>query len=269
MSYTNVDLVRHHFSSAWPSCDQVNDQPLVVDSDETISFFNGAVDDSTVRVKSLRPHTPERQTLILAASNLVSSVPLVPGSVVVASDSSLGTLFVENQDYVVNYPAGTLAVKSGGLLALGETVTVWLQSFTLYASGSDYQLDSATATIRRLSGGNIALGETVYLDYVPLYTGYGEVILANAVTEANGLVAGEVDPEGKFDADPTLQAAATYRALETLCLTVASRHLSARPDSDKAASTWMKLAELYAAKSRQLIREFRPPLNGPTNPMLS
>jgi hypothetical protein len=210
-----------------------------------------------------------RTTLVLAAVNQISSVPLVPGSVVVAADSSLGALFIENQDYVVNYQASTLAVKSNGALEVGDTIAVWLQTFTLYQGGSDYHVDSSAGTIRRLSGGEIAVGETVYLDYVPLQPSCDESVLATAVAEANGLVAGEVDPEGQFDADPTLQAVATYRALETICLTVASRHLSSRPDNEKAALAWIKLAELYAVKSQQLIRDFHPRLDGPMNPMLS
>ena len=269
MSYTNVELVRHHLVAAFPTQEKVADQPLVLESDY-VTLFNGSVEESSVTVKSLQSNLPTRVTITLNGerNSLVSS-PLAPGTVLAASDSSLGTIYSENVDYVIDYALADLIIKNGGALSIGQTVTVWYQPYFVYSVGIDYQLDTEHGRIKRLAGGAIASGETVYLDYSPVYLSFNDELLTNAVLEANGLVEKEVDPNGQFGADPVLQASATYRALEIICRASAARELSSLRGEDRTALAWMKLAEMYAARSEQLLRSFRPPIDGATAPVHS
>jgi hypothetical protein len=270
MSYTNVEQIRHHLVAAFPTSQQIVDQTLVLDGDEYLPFFNGAVDDTTLRVKSIQSNNLTRSSVTLSGSpTSLTASPLVPGSVVVASDSSMGTLYVENVDYAVDYSAGTLAIKSGGGLGVGQTVCVWYQAFALYRAGSDYQLAADKGEIKRLADGDVADGEMIYLDYAPILDSYNDDVLNNAVAEANSLVEHEVDPDGQFGADRTLQSAATYRALEIVCRTSAARELSSRRGEDRTALAWMKLADQYGASSAELLRVFRPPASGPSAPVHS
>lgn len=270
MSYTNTELIRHHLVGAFPLAESIADQALVFENDDYLSFFNGAVDESTLKVKSVQSNELIRTTVSLSSNpTSLTASPLAPGSVVVASDSSMGTVYVENADYAVDYSSGTMVLKSGGSLGGGQTVTVWYLAFTLYTEGSDFQVKADGGEIRRLTGGNIAAGETVYLDYSPIHDSYNEDVLDNAVAEANSLVEREVDPDGEFGADRTLQAAATYRALEIVCRTSAARELSSRRGEDRAALAWMKLADQYAENSEALLKGFRPPVTGPSSPVHS
>jgi len=270
MSYTNTELIRHHLVGAFPLAESIANQPLIFENDDYLSFFNGAVDESTLKVKSVQSNELIRTTVSLSSNpTSLTASPLAPGSVVVASDSSMGTVYVENADYAVDYSSGTMVLKSGGSLGGGQTVTVWYLAFTLYTEGSDFQVKADGGEIRRLTGGNIAAGETVYLDYSPIHDSYNEDVLDNAVAEANSLVEREVDPDGEFGADRTLQAAATYRALEIVCRTSAARELSSRRGEDRAALAWMKLADQYAENSEALLKGFRPPVTGPSSPVHS
>jgi hypothetical protein len=199
MSYTNAELIRHHLVGAFPLAESIANQPLVFESDDYLSFFSGAVDQSTLKVKSVQSNDLVRTTVSLSSNpTSLTASPLAPGSVVVASDSSMGTVYVENSDYAVDYFSGTIVLKSGGSLGGGQTVTVWYLAFTLYSEGSDYQVKADGGEIRRLTGGDIAAGETVYLDYSPVHDSYNEDVLDNAVAEANSLVEREVDPDGEF-----------------------------------------------------------------------
>jgi len=270
MSYTNVDLIKHHLVAAFPAQENIYDQPVILEGGDYVTFFNGAVEQSSVMVKSVQSNTPTRVTVTLNSERTsLASSPLVRGSVVVASDSSLGTVYIENVDYIIDYVLADLVIKSDGALSTGQTVTAWYQDYIVYNIGSDCQVDDNSGRIKRLSGGNIVSGETVYLDYSPVYKSFNEEILNNAVLEANGLIEKEVDPEGQFGADSVLQACATYRALEIICRTSAARELSSLRGQDRTADAWMKLAEVYAARSEQLLRLFRPPLAGPTAPVHS
>lgn len=270
MSYTTVEQVRRHLTLPGVFADRVYDQKFVFASDGYLSFCGNAVADGSLLVKSV-----QNDELVLYRINLTAATvtltagPIVPGSVVAASDSSLGTVYLENEDYGIDYTRGELTVKPGGKLTLGQTLAVWLASFKLYEAGVDYQVNYSTGEIRRLSGGKIVLGETVYLDYTPVYKNFNEEILAQAVLEANGMVAAEVDPDGRFGADPVLGSAAACRALEIVCRTAVAGELALSNGDDGKALAWLKLADSYAERAETLIKSFRPPLAGPSLPALS
>jgi len=267
VSYTNVEQVRHHLVARFPIQDCIRDQIMVVTGNDYTPFYGGAVEESSFRVKSHQTNEPTRTSFNLASGrNSLVSAPLVRGSVVVASDSSLGEVYIENLDYIVDYDTGDLIAKSGGGLSSGQSVTVWYMVYTLYEAGSDYQVRAERGEIRVLAGGDIADGEAVWLDYQPVHQSFNEEILANAVVTANGLVEREVDPDRQFGADTTLGAAATCRALEIICRTAAARELTGKHGADKNALVWMKLADEYTEQADKLLRAFRAPYSGPAAP---
>ena len=270
MSYTTAEQVRRHLIIPYPVEEQVTDQPLTLTGSGFVRFFGGAVEAVSVRVKAVRSQTPQRVKVQFSdGSALIASGMIVPDSVVVASDSSLGTVYVENVDYVVDYSGGRLTAKVGGCLSSTETVTVWYLPYALYEDGSDYSLDAPGGQIKRLTGGAIASGETVRLDYRPVFVSVSDEIVENAVALANGMVQTEVDSDREFEANPGLSAAATYRALEIVCRAAASRELASQNGADKVATVWIKLADDYAVRSDQLLTGFRPPFTGPRNPQRS
>lgn len=268
MSYTNAEQVRHHLVIPFPVEDQVMDQLVTMSGSDYVRFYGGAVDAESFRVKSIRSRKPTRATAAFSnGSAVITANPIVPGSVVVASDSSLGTVYVENVDYVVDHGSGSLAVKAGGALLSNHQVTIWFLPYALYEALSDYSLDAGHGRIKRLAGGDIAAGETAWIDYRPIYVSVAEEIVENAVTMANGMIEREVDPEGQYEADSSLSAAATYRALEIVCRAAASRELASQRGADKVAAGWMKLSDDYATRSDLLLRNFRAPFSGPRAPV--
>ena len=270
MSYTTVEQVRRHLIIPYPVEDQVLDQAMILTGNDYVRFYDGGVDAVSVRVKSIQSLKPVRSTIVLSGGTaIIAAGMIVPDTVVVASDSSLGTVYVENVDFVVDYGGGRLTVKAGGALSSTQTVTVWFLPYALYEEGSDYALDAAGGQIKRLAGGTMASGETVELDYRPVFVSVADEIVQNAVALANGMIESEVDPERQFEVDSALGAAATYRALEIVCRAAASRELASQRGGDKVATVWIKLADDYAGRSDTLLRNFRPPYTGPRNPARS
>ncbi len=270
MSYTNIELVRHHLDAPFPIQERIRDQVMVLEGDEYVVFFGGAVQADSVNVKSVRGNDLTRTTLAVTGSKIVvSGTPIVRGSVLAASDSSLGEVYAEGEDFVVDYNAGVIAIKEDGAISIGRDLTVWYQAYHLHSSGADYLIDASRGSIKRVSSGSIGDGETIYLDYTPLFASYREELLENAVVEANALVEKAVDPSREFGADPVLQQAATYRALEIVCRASAGQELSSLNRSDKPALAWMKLADDYGARSEKLVSSFRPPRTGPSAPVRS
>lgn len=270
MSYTNIDLVKHYLEVSYPLQSKVNNQALVLEGNDYLTFYGGEIDEASFIVKSIRSSNLNQQLVTFdSTAVLISSAPLIPGSVVIASDSSLGKVYVENMDYVVDYNEGKVIIKDGGSLTISMTVNVWYQVYYVYIAGSDYKVDASQGSIKRTSTGNIALWETVYLDYIPIYKSYTEEILNNAVVEANSLIEKTVDTDKQFGADLVLQAAATYRAVEIVCRTSAVRELSHLKSNDRTALAWMKLADYFAEQSKTLLESFRPPFNNFSTPKLS
>ncbi len=269
MAYTSEELVQRHLATGAPVVAAITDQPLVAGTGNAVTFYSGAVDDTSVVVKSPAGASLQRVGLTLqTGANQIAAAPLVPGSVVAASDSSLGEIYTENTDYVIDYRHGLLYVKSGGDLAAGASIVVWFRPYLVYAAGVDYTVTAASGELRRLAGGEIDPNETVYIDYAPLYTSVDEVLVQAAVLEANDLIGKEVDPGSQFGADPVLQAAATNSALAIVCRSLAARALISSPGDDRAATAWMKLGEQYGAISERLIKAFRPPFDNPAPPRI-
>lgn len=259
MSYTNAELVRQHVANPLPVKSVVRDQSVALSGSDFISFFGGAVDPSSLRVKAVRTTLPRRIQVILAETPVgFSQAPVVQNSVAVASDTSLGTIYTENVDYLIDYLSGTIIPKSGELSA-SDAVVVWCVPFTLYVAGVDYVVDDQRGRIKRLAGGSIADGETVILDYLPLDAHLSDSLIEHAVTMANGMIESEVDPARQFEADRSLESAATYRALEIVCRAAAGRELSRQCGEDRPALAWLKLAEDYRTRADAMIDSFRPP----------
>jgi hypothetical protein len=267
MSYATVNQISQYLLSNAPVYQRIRDQKVILRTGQYVDFFEGPVDDSSFIAKSLRPGTLQRirVTLTSAASNIGTS-SLVPGSLVVASDSSLGVVYQENRDFVVDYDTGTVTIKDGGTLSPGMSVTVWFLPYTVYQNGTDLMLDAARGRIRAMASGDVADGETVLLDYTPNFGGFTDDLINTAVLTANRLVAAEVDPDGQFGADPTLATAAAYRALEIVCRILAGRVLTANRTGERTAPVWLKLAGDYGSRADHLLKSFRPPVIRPSSP---
>lgn len=267
MSYTTADLVRKHLATAGPVRETITNQPMVLSDDGYRRFFSGPVDPSTVTVKAIPGGAPQRTTDVFTGDLVIlPSESLVPGSVIVADNTSLGYLYRENLDYVVAYDTGRVQLKDGGDLEPGSTVAIWFLPYIIYETDVDYALRSDPGEIKRLAGGAISSGQTVYIDYAPRYAELDEDLIRSAVLEANGLIERQIDPDASFGADPSLQAAATCAALAVLCRASSIRALGTGSADDRAATVWLKVAADYAARSEELLRSFRPAAPGPSRP---
>lgn len=270
MLYTSVEKVKQHLISVFPIQERVIDHPVVLTGIDFSTFFGGAIDDPTVVVKSIQSNDLKRAaiTLGISATALPDSL-LIRGTVVVSSDSSLSTIYVENQDYIIDYSSGTISIKSGGALTSGQQITIWYGNYVKYDDGSDFVVSSFDGRIRRTPNSGMASGETVYLDYSPIIDTYNDVMIQNAVDESNSLIEKTIDPDQQFGIEPLIQIAATYRAVETVSRASAARELSSQRGEHNVALTWIKLADEYARRADELIASFRPPVKGPSAPATS
>ena len=269
MPYTTAEQVRNYLFTNAPQSRSMSNQPLMVDRNDAIPFFGGSIKPGSLTVKSIRTRELQRVQIIAGTKVVFANSPAVPESVVVANNSSLGVVYAETVDYLINYAGGTFSLVAGGAISPGAGLIIWFQPYSVYAEGNDYAVNPERGEIRRLLSGDIVLGETTYLDYTPEYLSATEQMVTFAVTAANGVVERTVDPSGQFEADPILGMAATYRALEIICRAAASRDLSYLPGQDRSARVWIQLAGEYASRADDLLSSFRPPVTPMSLPTLS
>ncbi|MFZ1684010.1 MAG: hypothetical protein WAU88_07735 [Candidatus Zixiibacteriota bacterium] len=266
MAYTTVENVRGHLVPSFPLQERVQNQAVILSTSEVHFYPGPVVEDSFVaKVRRVQAHC-RVQIALGEGGTRFSTSPLVSGSVVVASDSSLGAIFEEGTDYVVDYFTGLISAKQEGHLSVGQNVIIWWIPFAVLVRGVDYHLNAERGTIQRMSGGQVTDGESVFLDYDPLSSDFSEPLLISAVAEANSLIEREVDPQGEYGADAALGLAATYCALEIICRTAAARELSSLRSEDKIALAWITLADSYQTRSEKLMSAFRPRVSGPARP---
>lgn len=269
MSYTHRDAVRGYFGSPYPVLQAIADQPLALHGTDYIPFFGSAVDSDSVRVKGRRSVSPERFVGKLAGLAVVFSPgPIDEQRLLVASDSSLGSIYEPSRDYIIDAPNGRLSAVPGGALAENAPVAVWYFPWRIFQPGVDFALDAPHGKLRRLADGDIGDGESVLLDYRPIHAGLIDDLIESAVSEANACIELAVDPAREFGANPVLHAAATHSALALVCRAAATRELSSTRSSAGAPTAWLTLAREFAARSDDLLRAFRRPSPEPAKPKL-
>ena len=259
MSYTNIELIKKHIEFIQPVSESIFNQLVVCNSNSGIKIFNGSILENSVKVKTINSTKPTKKTVTISEDSFaIHTTPIVRDSLICASDSSLGRLYTEHIDFVIDYQNAVCTIKAGGQLALTDTITFFFIPYSVYSENSDYKIDYPYGEIQRITTGNIQVGESLYIDYAPVYNNYTDDILTNAVTEANAIIERDVDPNKEFGADLVLQTAATYRTLEILCRSSAMRELIASSKKDNVNS-WLKLADMYLQRAENLVISFKSP----------
>ncbi len=269
MSYTNLALVKKHVT--------LDDIPGGVRGDYSVTFSDlnwvslpgrGLVDNS-VAVKVLKDNAPIRERITLNEGvNPLSYSRLVPNSITVASDDSMGTIYIENVDFSIDCGNGSIRLLAGGSIGAGTVVSVWYYYYSVYNKDIDYSVNTQYGMIKRLSGGSIQANQTVLVDYELSANQLNDELIAEAVLEANAVIEREVDPQRQFGADLTLQTAATYLAVSLVCRMAAASDLRYGEYGRQTAPSWLSLAESYREDYRRLLKGFHPQaarLNRPTH----
>jgi hypothetical protein len=266
MSYTNVELVNKHVIAPPTEPGTAITLSVQPTGSEWSPLTGGVLQTGSVRVNALTRNQPLSETLQFQASQAQSALsPVTKASVTIASDSSLGTLYIENIDYTIDYQSGAISAVAAGAISSGATTHLWYFPLTTYTESVDYEVDYTLGRLRRITSGGIVSGQDLQVTFVPVTQSLDESVYAEAVNEANQLVSATVDPSEDFGADLNLQAAATYLAAGIVCR-VAGTFALANNSDRKSASSWLALAESFRNDGASALDRFRPPrkrLSGP------
>ncbi len=270
MSYTNTDLVKSHIRLSAMSPSAIFDYPAKLTGTDWAELPGEVIKEASVVVKAITSTEPYYERITLAdVPVILSGGPAVPMPVAVASDSSLGRIFEENVDYMIDYSGCTVSRISTGTITAGSALSVWYFRYQAYVENQDYQVDYLKGRVSRLSGSAINSGQQVLVDYELSPSGREDSIIEAAVGHANGIVEAQVDPGGKFGASPILQGAATFLAVSFVCRMAAAIDLGSGAATSQNAAAWLSLAESYRRDFDEMIKNFHPDAGRPKPPVLT
>ncbi len=265
MTFTNIDLVKKHIlehelgtvSRENVACRLVGETPFQLPH---ILLLSGSE-----KVKAKEQNAPIQESVDFASSETaqLAHEELIPDTMVVANDSSLGKIYVENLDYSIDYDQGRITRLSNGSIPPASSVVVWYLSFRIYQKDTDYQIDYNKGQIKRLSSGDIEDGQWVLVDYGVEFALLNDEVIENAIKEANDQVIKYIDPSYANSTDQSLVTAETYLAVSILCNVKAMEAMTQNVASGSGwqahslSLAWSKMSSTYRDQAYQLLQRFR------------
>lgn len=265
MAFTSPELVRTHLSNVRLGETAIADLPVVLNGTETVQLPHTGLVAGSVVVTSRRATAPTQESKSLAAAWVgLSYAHLVPETVVVAKDSSLGTLYFENIDFIVDYAGGRIKRIPGGSITSGQTVVIWYEYYHVYVLGDDYTVNEATGQLTRRSTGAIADGQTVRLDYIVALGTVSDDVIERAIAETAETVLSLIDPSYQDQPTDGIVIGATHWAVAAVCrmragATLADNAITAGA-ARTAAQTWLGLSTEYDRTGRDHLSRFAAPV---------
>jgi hypothetical protein len=260
MPFTTNEIVKkhildHHIGSAIVS----NEAAQIAASDPT-QLRQQMILASSETVKAKEQNIPIRETITFSSGDEVQlgHPKLIPDSIIVASDSSLGIVYVENIDYHIDYNLGTARRLTVSAIPANSEIVIWYQFYRVYQRGIDYDIDYQAGTIRRRSSGAIEAGQWVLIDYTSEYGSLDDASIDNAIAEANEQIISFIEESYRESSDRGLVMAETYLSVSIICRIKAMESLS--PVRAKAsgndAQSWAAISEMYSKEAFNILSRF-------------
>ena len=219
MSYASVDMVRKHIQTpgAFASSTCIRGEAVILNGTAASGLQHSGLIESSEKVKAIQQLYPIVETVVIAdeVCNLANA-DIVPGSLVLASDSSLKEVYTENEDFLANFEKGDLVRIDGSKLEVGQSVNAWCYCYKVFKKESDYTISYTDGKISRIDSGSIASGQQVLVDYdieAGVFT--DDVILA-AISEADAQMMTAIDQSLIGNSVSVLAVAETYLAIAIL-----------------------------------------------------
>ena len=254
MALTDVETLKKIIQALAIDIPNVMNERLILTLFEAGQLQHNNIDEDSESVKIIRQLLPAADAgnpITLngnTAANLDNQKP-VWNMVVVADDLLLSTVYVENDDYIIDYISGTIERATvGSTITDGQAVYVWHVPFVVLVSGDDYNIDYDNGIIKRRAGSSIPNKATVFVDYSHSQATVTDTVLVEIILEMESFIEPKLKPGFSLDsADEGLKAASTNYCMYLYCLSASLKelHVSGKENSDDLARRWHELADKY------------------------
>lgn len=261
MSFTNIDLVKKHILEHAFGTTYIENVYCHLLAETPFQLPHINILSNSEKVKGKEQNVPTQENISFSSSEEVSlSHPeLIPDTVVVAKDSSLGQIYVENIDYSIDYDNGRITRIPNGSISQGSQVVIWYLFFRIYTKDTDYRIDYGKGQIKRMSSGEIEDGQRVLADYTVGFGLLGDEVIANAIVEANDKILKIIDPSYSNSTDQSLVTTETYLAVSILCNIKAIEVITQNPGTTAKSLSlaWSDMSSVYQERASDLLKKFK------------
>lgn len=270
MPFTTSEIVKKHILDHHLGSTNVENESVRLQGTDWIQLQKHVILAGSEKIKGKEQLEPTREDVSFASadSQSLSHSELIQDTVVAASDSSLGTIYIENIDYHVDYDSGEITRLTGGSIPSGANVSVWYLYYRVYEKGVDYDLDYRRGRVKRISFGAIESGQSILADYTAEYGALDDEAIENAITEADARIVDFIDSAYHDSSDRLLVSAETYLAVSIICGIRAMESVSptlGRTGSSEAMS-WTALSDMYKKEAYNILSKFAGPGNRLNSP---
>ena len=270
MSFTNIDLVKKHIREHQLGTTNIENVSCQLLDETPFQLPHINLLPNSERVKGKEQNIPTQENISFSSSDTVSLAhqELILDTVVVAKDSSLGQIYVENIDYSVDYDNGRLTRIPDNSIPQGAETVIWYLYFRIYTRDTDYSIDYNQGQITRIASGVIEDGQRVLADYTVGLGLVSDEVIANAVVEANDKILKIIDSSYSNSTDQSLVTAETYLAVSILCNIKALEVMTQNPGSaaKSLSLAWSNMSSVYRERAFDLLKKFRKDPGGLCSP---
>jgi hypothetical protein len=265
MSFTNIDLVKKHIGEQELGSVSKKNAACQLTGETYFQLPHIMLQTDSEKVKAKEQNVPIQETVSFSSSDtmLLSHQELIPDTVVVANDSSLGEIYAENIDYTIDYENGKITRIPSGAIPAAVSVVIWYFYYRVYSKDIDYQIDYAKGQIRRISSGEIEDGQWVLVDYTVEYSLINDEVIENAIKEANDQILQYIDATYSNSTDQALVTAETYLAVSILTNIKAMEAIN-QPvgtgsfgQAHSISLAWAKMSGVYQGQAYEMLKQFR------------
>ncbi|MCK4223928.1 MAG: hypothetical protein KAX39_02030 [candidate division Zixibacteria bacterium] len=274
MAFTNMDLVKKHILEHELGTVSKENVACRLEGETPFQLPHVLILIGSEKVKAKEQNAPTQESISFASSDAVQLAhpELIPDTVVVANDSSLGEIYVENVDYSIDYDDGRIVLIPSGSIPPTSSVVIWYLYFRIYPKDTDYEIDYTKGQIKRLATGDIEDGQWVLVDYRVEFALLGDEVIKNAINEANDQILKYIDSSYANSTDQSLVTAETYlavsilsniKAIEAMTQNVAA---GAGWQAHSLSLAWSRMSTTYRERAYELLKRFKKDPGGFCSP---
>ena len=265
MSFTSTTIVRKHLLGALVEARDVSVLPITLNEQSTFTLPDTNLLDSSDVIKwkiTIHPSLDGPIELISDKSISLKDDHLVPATVVVTLSDGLDTIYLEERDYRIDYVKGAISRVVSGAIPNNQLVYVFYEKYEVFTRNQDYTIDYELGNISRTQNSLIPDGATVLIDYTVSKGGIEDVLIDQAIVEANDIVLRSLATEYDVSStDQGLQTGTTLLSLSFVARTFAAETLTSNRSADayNRAREWQRLSELWETKAWAALGPFLDP----------
>ncbi|MDH4223145.1 MAG: hypothetical protein OEV55_06340 [candidate division Zixibacteria bacterium] len=134
MSFTNISLVKKHISERHLGVFEMENHAVRLSVSSPVKLPDYNIQVGSEKVKGKEISSPVQEDISFTSGDTIQLLhpELIQDTVVVASDSSLGQVYVENADYSIDYDNGKVTRIISGSIPEGFSAVIYYLYYRIY-----------------------------------------------------------------------------------------------------------------------------------------